>query len=187
MSQLRIPIVIISTALLCSACAGAPGEELPASSSAPSATASSTVTASVATPIDGTWTTGELTASQVLSHLKDKNLDQWTDDLMRIDGITDDDTKVAYTVKLDNGVLTLTGKVGDAPPERYDHARYTVSGDQFAITTEDGTCTATFTWSAGGDDLRLALTDDNCPTADGVPDEVWMRAYYEASPLSRVP
>ncbi len=134
------------------------------------------------TPLDGTWTVGPLTMADAADHLAENGLGRWRKPFMELDGITNLGTPLTYTVEMSDGLLTLSGQVGDAPSSQYDQASYGVDGDELSITAANG-CTGTFSWEQQGEAIRLSLLEDDCPPVGGVPDEVLMRVYYESRPL----
>jgi len=115
-------------------------------------------------------------------HLAENGLGRWRKPFMGLDGITNLGTPLTYTVEMSDGLLTLSGQVGDAPSSQYDQASYGVDGDKLSITAANG-CTGTFRWEQQGETIQLSLLEDDCPPVGGVPDEVLMRVYYESRPL----
>lgn len=176
-----------ATVLLLASCGQDPEPEAsdpaiasPPASSDPAPTASPSE--DTGTPLDGTWTLGPLTMADAADHLADNGLGKWAKPFMELDGIADADTSLTYTVELEDGLLTLSAEVGDAPMAQYDQTSYSVVRDELSIVSANG-CTGTFGWEQQDEKIQLTLREDDCPPVGGVPDEVLMRVYYESRPL----
>jgi len=179
-------MAICAVALLVTSCADTGADATTSGNSAPPSASSApaeTTPDVQSSPLDGTWSTGQMSMADVAAHLATTNLTQWVEPFMRVDGIAAMTTPVMYTVKLASGQLTLIGQVGETPARRYDLASYAVVDDYLTITGSNG-CAGVFRWQLAGEQLHLSLLSDDCPPYDGVPDEVFMKAYYETRPLS---
>ena len=186
---------LAAIALVAGSCAAPAGEpaagtgtaRASAASSSGTATATSSTTGTVAaTSLDGTWTTGKMTVGDVTAHLRAAELGQWAAGFMRVDHHQSEAESVAYTIKLAGGRLSLFAEVAGNAPTRYDHGLFRVEGDRFIGFAEDESCQGVFRWALTGDKLRLSMLSDTCPDVDGLPDEVFGKAYYETRPWTRV-
>ena len=196
---MNVPSLVLSvgaagaTVLLLASCGGEsdPASATPDATPSPSPTSTSTSTSASpspsepedsGSPLDGTWTVGPMTMSDTSAHLEENGLGKWEKPFMKLDGITGPGTELTYTVEMADGMISLSAEVGDDPIAQYDQASYTVEGDRFTIVAANG-CSGSFGWEQQGEEVHLTLLEDDCPPVGGIPDEVFMRAYYEVQPL----
>jgi hypothetical protein len=148
----------------------------------PTSPTSSASASGAPSPIEGTWSSGPVSAGQVVDHLESVGLGQWAD--AALDDVPRNAT-VVYQLKLQGGRITMARTVDDAVPETQDVEGYEVSGDQVVFTPEASTCSTTLDWRVAGDQLLLRPVSDTCPPYRGTPDLAFMEALYGALAFTR--
>lgn len=134
-------------------------------------------------PFEGSWTTGELPASQVAAQLESVGLGRWSD---RVFDGEDAPETYAVELRLSGGEVNTFEWRDGTPQGQVDHQTYEVSGRSITLTVEDGSCASILRWRVSDDRLTLRVVSDDCPDYLGVPDEAYIQKLYAAAPFRRI-
>jgi TRAP-type C4-dicarboxylate transport system substrate-binding protein len=128
-------------------------------------------------PLAGTWSTAQLTESQVVRAY------------VAVGGAEKDGHEVfgaqhflVVTLKFDNGLFTETQSRDGGAPEVGNNATYTLENGKFLLNT-GGSCSETFGYQITGDVLQLSYLNPICPN-DGHPIG---QTLYTGFPFTRSP
>ena len=87
-------------------------------------------------------------------------------------------------LEIRDGEWDLFGESSGAPRVEIDYnASYVVEGNEVVVTHADGS--NTFQWSVDGDTLTLDHLTTDMPPSGNVPEEVFQRALYMTSGITR--
>jgi hypothetical protein len=149
---------------------------------APSSVAPTLVPGSDARPPEGTWE-ATLTGARIAAELRRNGLGASIGDVL---GDATEASSIAYTLKLEGGVLTMTTSVDGVSRGVQDSQLAHITGDRVVVTPHGADCNAALGWRVRGDVLTLDLRRDSCPDYQGSPDEAYLRSLYTSTSFTRL-
>jgi hypothetical protein len=113
--------------------------------------------------------------------LREAGLQKWIQPFRARAGIADSNT---FTLTVAGGIWSQDWSKDGGPVENNDYGPYRIVGDTVIVT--HGAGTDTFHWSVSADTLTLEFVKAaGIPPTRGIPEEVFQRAFFTATPLHR--
>ena len=157
------------------------GSGTPAASAADANGNASTLTPN-GSALEGIWRTGNLTVADMAVVLNRARLQKWIQPFRAKAGLGHSN---AFLLTIANGIWHEGWSVDGGPYADNDDGSYRISGDTVVITHLTGAQTVTYRWSVQGGTLRLTFVGDTVSPYNGIPDQVYQRAFYTAAPFQR--
>jgi len=161
-----------------------PSSVAPVVTEAPSTALSSAPASapSAASALEGVWHTGVVTPDDAQATLQAAGLQQWTQPFLANSGFADSNV---FTLRILGGRWVQYWSKNGGTDEDNDDGAYSISAD--TVTISHGSLGSdTYRWSVQGDTLTLTFLSDTFAPTDGIPEEVFQRAFYSA-PFTRGP
>jgi hypothetical protein len=151
----------------------------PSASSAPATNGNADTPAPHHSPLEGTWRTGNVTVADITAALSRAGLQKW---IQPFRAQADLGHSNVFLLTLANGVWHQGWSQDGGPFVDNDDGTYRITGDTVIYHPQGSS--PTYRWSVQGGTLRLTLLRDT-GTYQGIPDEVYERAFYTAAPFQR--
>ena len=135
-----------------------------------------------ATPLDGVWVAGPVSAGDIRATLRAAGLQSWTSTVMS----ELPQPPFRYRMKVADGLVTVSLAGSDRGFTRVDAGSLVVTGDTVELTPTGLRAVNRYRWDAVGHTLRLTLESSSEGRADETPNEAFQRALYEVSDWTRV-
>jgi hypothetical protein len=117
----------------------------------------------------------------MVARLRDAGLQKWIQPFRANADFADSNV---FTLRIEDGKWTEDLSKDGGPDENIDFGPYEVTGDTVVVTHGNGT--DTFRWSVDGNTLTLTFVESiGIPPYQGIPEEVFQRAFYTAAPFER--
>jgi hypothetical protein len=157
------------------------GSGTPAASAA-AANGNASTPAPNASALEGTWRTGNLTVADMAAVLSRAGLQKWIQPFRAKAGLGHSNV---FLLTIANGIWHQGWSIDGGPFADNDDGSYRILGDTVVITHLSGAQTVTYRWSVQGGMLRLTFVGDTLGPNKGIPDHVYQRAFYTATPFQR--
>jgi hypothetical protein len=158
------------------------GSGTPAASAAAATGNASTPTPN-ASALEGTWRTGNVTVADMAAVLSHRDCRS---------GSSRSAPRAAWVIRTfsspsaANGIWHQGWSKDGGPFADNDDGSYRIFGDTVVITHGTGAPeSTTYRWSVQGGTLRLTFVGDTLGPSNGIPDQVYQRAFYTAAPFQR--
>jgi hypothetical protein len=182
--HLKIPLLFIVLGALSAACASTPPPVTPSPRPATPAAASPSPAAS---PVRGAelqhvWTTRRVTQEEMEDTMRAAGLHEWIQPFRNLHA---DSPWRAFTLNLNGGKWVGSWeKASDPPREQMDGPfPLRIEGNTLVYGPPDWS--TTLEWSIDGDTLMLDFIETSGPGAEGIPEEVYVRAFYTSAPFEK--
>jgi len=169
--------VVASVMALAAACGSDDGMSSQTSAGEPAASATGEEGS-----LEGTWRTGPVTQDDMAETLRSHDLGRWIGEFQEVDEDPPDET--VFELVIADGRWDLFGEMDGLPSEPVDYdATYEVDGDTVIVSHEGDS--NTYRWDVEGDTLAIEWLDTTYPDHQGIPEEVFQRAFYMSRPFER--
>lgn len=158
------------------------------STDAPGAAASASVTASPlasasaddAAALEGTWRTDVVSEADIETTLREAGLEEWIEPLRSLPAEDPPAESNVFILEADSGQWDLSWEPDEGVARKIDFgATYEVDGDTVVVSHEGDY--NTYRWSVDGDSLELEWLDTTYGDYQGIPEEVFQRAFYQSA------
>jgi hypothetical protein len=179
----RIIVILAVLVLVATGCGG------DGSASAPSPTEAATaepVEAQDAAALEGTWRTGVVTREEMEAGLRAAGLEEWIEQFRELPADEPPGDSNVLTLSLEDGRwATVWAEDENQGGDQIDLGRFEVDGGRLVYLGEDWS--TSYEWTVNGDMLSLTLVDTDGPGHMGIPEEVFVRAFYTTESFQRQP
>jgi hypothetical protein len=124
--------------------------------------------------VEGTWTTQPFGRTAITATLTAAGLGQHADQFFKIDQTPDD---LVISLRIEAGQWTAYRAAGTKVFRVNDRGTYTVEGGTLLYRPNSGGLN-TYRWSVTGDQLTLTFVSTTEPEYEGIPNDVFQRAFY---------
>ena len=178
-------VILLSLAALVSGCRSeSERPESAMSPAAPSAADPSATSSDEASLLEGTWRTDVITEAEIEVSLRDAGLDKWIEPLRGLPAGDPPAESNVFILEIGQGTWDLSWESNGAAAEPIDFdAQYEVDGSTVKVSHEADF--NTYRWSIDGDTLTLTWLDTTYGSYEGIPEEVFQRAFYMTGRFER--
>jgi hypothetical protein len=127
-----------------------------------------------ASPAEGTWKSEPFGRTAIAKTLADAGLGKHVEQFFKIDETPEN---MVITIRIMAGQWTAYRAVGDGAAAVNDRGTYTIDGDTLLYRPNAGGLN-TYRWSVAGDQLTLMFLSTSEPAYEGIPNDVFQRAFY---------
>jgi hypothetical protein len=176
MSQVRTRWCTAAAAIVVAATLAACGSGSPPGQAGLTSAAPPPMTAgqSPASPVEGTWKTSPFGRAAIANTLTTAGLGAHIERFFRIDETPDD---LVIALRVQAGQWTAYRASGSGAPTVNDRGIYTIDGNTLLYRPNAGGLN-TYRWSVTGDELTLTFVSTTEPDYEGIPNDVFQRAFY---------
>ena len=152
----------------------------PVVSASPSAAAS----ADEAAALEGTWRTGTVSEADIEATLRKAGLEEWIEPLANLPAADPPAESNVFILRIDSGLWDLSWEPDGGVAQEIDYgATYELDGD--TVVVSHGEDYNTYRWSVDGDTLELEWLDTTYGGYQGIPEEVFQRAFYQTAEFDK--
>jgi hypothetical protein len=152
-------------------------------SDAPPAATPQAATPTAGSAVEGTWATQPFGRDAIAGTLTAAGLNEHVQRFFTIDETPND---LVITLRLAAGQWTAYRAAGSVAASVNDRGTYTVEGGMLLYRPNAGGLN-TYRWSITGDRLSLTFVSTTEPPYEGLPNDVFQRAFYTTVPFTRAP
>lgn len=132
-------------------------------------------------PVEGTWKTQPFGRSAIAATLMAAGLGQHVDQFFQTDRTPED---LVISIRIDASQFTAYRENGGGVPTVNDRGTYTLERGTLLYRPNSGGVN-TYTWSVSGDQLKLTFVSTTEPDYEGLPNDVFQRAFYTTASFHR--
>jgi hypothetical protein len=168
--------IVVAAAVAACGSSSPPGQAL-ASAAAPPVTTGD----SPAAAVEGTWTTSPFGKTAITNTLTAAGLGAHVERFFKVDETPED---LVITLRVEAGQWTAYRASGSGMQTVNDRGTYTIDGNTLLYRPNSGGLN-TYRWSVANDQLTLTLISTTEPDYEGIPNEVFQRAFYTSVAFRR--
>jgi hypothetical protein len=183
MSQLRTRWCAAAAAIVVAATLAACGSSSPPGQAGLTSAAAPPMTTgdSPAAPVEGTWKTPPFGRTAITNTLTAAGLGAHAERFFKMDETRED---LVITLRVEAGQWTAYRASGSGAQTVNDRGTYTIDGNTLLYRPNSGGLN-TYRWSVANDQLTLTFVSTTEPDYEGIPNEVFQRAFYTSIAFRR--
>jgi hypothetical protein len=184
----RPAVLVMGMAMLIPGCGSTSASPSDAVESPPepvvSASPFPSASANEAAALEGTWRTNVVSEADIESTLREAGLDEWIEPLRNLPAEDPPAESNVFILEVDSGLWDLSWEPDGGVAQEIDYdATYEVDGDTVVVSHEGDY--NTYRWSVDGKTLELEWLDTTYEPYQGIPEEVFQRAFYQTAEFEK--